>query len=82
MIKMLVYTDEAKSLWLEYLFRTGKELPKNFNESQSIPGNESYNDLQKKFNHDEVISKIINRDYKEFYVLVKLENVTILQQAL
>lgn len=82
MIKMLVYTDEAKSLWLEYLFRTGKELPKNFNESQSIPVNEPYNDLQRKFNFDKGISDIINQDYKKFYVLVKMENVTIMQRAL
>lgn len=82
MIKMLVYIDEAKSFWLEYLFRTGEELSKHFSESQSIPPNEPYNDLHKKFNHDKKISEIINRDYKEFYVLVKLENVTILQRAL
>ena len=82
MIKMLVHTDEAKSLWLEYLFRTGEELSKDYNESGSIPGNEPYNDLQRKFNFDNGISNIINQDYKKFYVLVKMENVTILQRAL
>lgn len=80
MIKMLVYMDEAKSLWLEYLFRTGQELPNDFNEC--IHNNTPYNGLHQKFKNDKNMPEEINKDYKDFFVWVKMENITILKRAL
>jgi hypothetical protein len=84
MVKLLVYTDEAKSLWFEHLLRTGNEFPniKNFCNFQSIGANIPYNELYKKFDDDDSVSEKINRDFKDFFVMVKLENVTILQRVL
>jgi hypothetical protein len=80
LIKMLIYKDEAKSLWLEYLFRTGHELPEDFSLFCSIPENKTYNNLHGMLTGE--VKEAINKEYKEFFVLVKLENVAILQKGL
>jgi hypothetical protein len=84
MVKMLVYTNEAKCLWLEHLLRTGREFPQivDFSAFESIDANVPYNDLYKRFDDDDPSSTIINRNFKDFFVMAKLENVTILQRVL
>jgi len=80
-VNNVTYNDEAKSLWLGELLRTGEENQNFFKSNYNLSRTEENNTLFNYFKNKEIDNSLLSK-YKNFLVWIKYDNNVILRKTL